>query len=71
MNDGIERAERVNVGRQLLSPIDSSEIAGENRFCAMNCGEHLPGACLVASVQDHLMAQLDQKLSGHAAEAIG
>ena len=71
VNDGVEGAERVDLGRQVLGGGDAREVADDDSFGLGQGPFGVRGAGVVARMQDDLVALIGEKLAGHEAETIG
>jgi hypothetical protein len=68
--DGIERAEPIDLLRDVPSLCDTCHVADCDRLGARHSGQGLFCPQLVASVQNNLMPLIDEKLGCHFAEPI-
>ena len=66
-----KRAERVDLGREILGGGDAREIADHDRFGLGQGLLRVRGAGVAARMQDHPVALIGEKLADHQSEAVG
>ena len=71
VNDGVESAERVDLGRQVLRRGDARKVADDDRFGLGQGLFGVRGAGVVARMQDDLVPLIGEKLADHQSETVG
>src|SRR4029077_11262491 len=71
VNDGVESAERVDLGRQGLGSGDPRKVSNTGRFVLGWGFFGVRRSRVVTRMQDDLVPLIGEKVTGHQSEAVG
>ena len=71
VDDGIKGAKGVDIVGKLARLRDAGEIAEQNSLSAGDSSHGIARSLIIARVKHGAVSLLDEKLSGHATEAVG